>query len=321
MTILDVAHQVSVRLRRQLERVRPAALLRNRVAAAQLGVGFAIEEEGKSIRLTRGERHMLIQTHDTGLIWEAVHAFDYFWDAVLPKRVDGHEEIDLRGSRTHTLRRSGLEMEFTAQPETDDVNEIYLDLGGIKPGHVVLDCGAYCGGSSMAMSKVVGPSGRVVAFEPDARNRGALERNLAAHRVENVTVVPKGIWSRTTTIAFYEGGHMGSRIVEDAEPAPRVATAPVTSLVDAVRDNDLARVDFVKMDIEGAEVPALEAARDWIREAKPRFVVEAHTIDGEPTAPKIVEIFRSCGLRTKLLHETFGAGFYLVFAHAPDARI
>ena len=89
--------------------------------------------------------------------------------------------LDCRGARFHRLRPSGLSLRFTALPEPECTSETYLQHARLAPGDLVLDLGAYCGGTTLAFARAVGPGGHVVAFEPDPANAAALRENVARH--------------------------------------------------------------------------------------------------------------------------------------------
>jgi FkbM family methyltransferase len=102
-----------------------------------------------------------------------------------------------------------------------------------QPGRVV-DFGAYCGGSTLAFARDVGPGGHVVAFEPDPANAAALRENVARHADGAVTVREAGVWSESAELEFAAEGNMGAAIASVlARPAATVCV-PVLSLADAM---------------------------------------------------------------------------------------
>ena len=209
----------------------------------------------------------------------AIESFNYFHDAVEPVMTHGVAVVDCRSSRIHTLRPSGLALRFTGFPEPESTSETYLLHAGLDSGDLVLDLGAYCGGSTLAFAGVVGPAGRVVAFEPDPANAAALRENVARYAPGIVSVREAGVWHTTGELPFAAEGNMGAAI---ASVLPRpAATVPVAvlSLADAIafacEVSGLPRVAFIKMDVEGAEVAALEHA-EILRVHRPRLTIELH---------------------------------------------
>lgn len=145
----------------------------------------------------------------------------------------------------------------------------------VRPGAVVLDVGANIGWWTLHLQRWAGPRGRVLAFEPDASERARLERNLALNASSTVAVSPEAV-SDTVGEAWlsptYDGGT--THLVDDPEKA--AGRVPVTT-VDAVAEREgLARLDFLKVDIEGAEVRLLAGAEKTLARFRPALMVELY---------------------------------------------
>ncbi|QSZ68030.1 FkbM family methyltransferase [Methanofollis aquaemaris] len=141
-----------------------------------------------------------------------------------------------------------------------------------RPGDIVVDAGACWGETAVWFSRFVGPSGRVHAFEPAGANRRVIERVVEKNDLtSSVVTVPLGLWDQETTLTFSgtgrmfrQGGGVGG------------AEVPVTTLDRYVEETGLDRVDFIKMDIEGAELPALAGAEKSIREFRPDLAISVY---------------------------------------------
>lgn len=142
---------------------------------------------------------------------------------------------------------------------------------------VVVDAGAYPGEFSIAAAK---KGAKVIALEPDPQNVEELKDNLALNGVENdVEVVEKGLWNRRTEKSFQrdKGIGMASRLDKDAE-----AKIQLDTLDNIVSDRE--KPDLVKMDIEGAEIEALDGCVQTIDEHNPIFEIATyHFRDGRRT--------------------------------------
>ena len=249
--------------------------------------------------------------------------FDYYHRAVESTDVDGWAVVDYTRPAWHTFRPSGRRFYFTALAEPERTTDAYLAFAGLQPGDLVLDLGAYCGGATVAFARTVGPTGHVVAVEPDPANAAALRVNLAHHAVPSVTVIEAGVWSETGTVAFAAEGNMGSAVAAVlARPSPTVGV-PVLSLDDLVREavrlSGLPRVAFLKVDIEGAEVPMLETAEDVIRQHRPRLAVEPHFTPAGPINTEAVEMLLT-GFGYTCERVYHGVGFHPMITATPSAQ-
>lgn len=128
----------------------------------------------------------------------------------------------------------------------------------ISPGMTVLDVGANIGIYTEFLAKLVGPSGRVVAFEPEQRNVEHL-RN-AARNYKQVEVVHAAVSDRSGTLKLFVADDLNvdHRTYAPLETRRSVDVAAV-ALDDFVSEGD--HVDVIKMDIQGAELAALRGAR------------------------------------------------------------
>jgi FkbM family methyltransferase len=143
----------------------------------------------------------------------------------------------------------------------------------VPAGGVALDVGANIGWWTLHLHRWVGAEGRVLAFEPDASERARLERNLALNHAANVVVSAEAV-SDTTGRVFlsptFDGGT--THIVDEAEAAG--ASVDATTVDAVVERAGLARLDFIKCDIEGAEMRFLAGAGETVRRFRPAMMLE-----------------------------------------------
>jgi FkbM family methyltransferase len=158
---------------------------------------------------------------------------------------------------------------------------------------VILDAGANIGLFSLyALST---GTASVIAFEPSPGNAKCLLTNLDAYlQAGRVQLVPKGVWSHATTLRFSTrntnnpGGH---HIAEDGE-----IEVSVTSIDEVVEELGVSHLDYIKMDVEGAEVKALDGARKTIARFRPRLCVATeHTDDLYENAAAVITKMKDFG--------------------------
>jgi FkbM family methyltransferase len=135
-------------------------------------------------------------------------------------------------------------------------------------GDVVLDCGTYTGNTSLYFSHKVGDAGHVYGFEAASATFEKYRRNMSGQA--NVTPVQAAVCEFSGQTRFAGGDAANAAIREDG------AAVAAISLDDFCGQRGLPRVDFIKMDIEGAEARALEGARRTIRKHSPKMAVSAY---------------------------------------------
>lgn len=151
----------------------------------------------------------------------------------------------------------------------------------VQPGDVVLDVGGCWGDTALYFASLVGAQGKVYTFEVDPESLQILRTNLAlnpelARRVE---VVPVALWRKSDeTLEFAQAGRMTTVLEEKRGGA---VSATTLTLDDFVTRHGLNRVDFVKMDVEGAELDVLDGARETLERFGPKLGVAAYHRDDD----------------------------------------
>lgn len=174
----------------------------------------------------------------------------------------------------------------------------FLRLGG-----TFWDVGAHAGFFSAFASRLVGPEGAVVAFEPLPANRDRLAKTLEANSCSNVTVMPVAVGDRCGKVAFYSAPSSFMWSLLPTSPGAcglEVECVTLDSLGTAI-----ALPDLVKLDVEGAEVQVLRAGVEFLRTVRPVVIVEMASQDQRTVglAKGVVPFYRfePCGPRHQLL--------------------
>lgn len=187
----------------------------------------------------------------------------------------------------------------------------------LKPGMTVLDIGAHHGLYTLISSKIVGPEGRVFAFEPSRRERRALILNVWLNKIKfaisrNVTVQGLAVGEEDTETDLYVAddwaGAFNSLRPPNVSASTSKARVRVVSLDHWTAAHSVTTVNFVKLDIEGAELAALRGAQRLLA-ARPRpvLLVEVYDIRTQPwgyPAREIVQLLDRFGYRWFSLRET-----------------
>ncbi len=138
------------------------------------------------------------------------------------------------------------------------------------PGETVIDAGAFDGATSLDFAHRVGREGRVHALEPSARNVARLEDAVAGSAEGGRVVVHAlGCWERSGVLAL-GGDEDDPSQLRVAERGERIR---VTSIDELVRGHRIRRVDWIKLDVEGAEREALLGAEETLASHRPKLAV------------------------------------------------
>jgi len=141
--------------------------------------------------------------------------------------------------------------------------------GMVKPSYVCFDLGTHIGYFSLLLSKLVGDQGRVFSVEASPTTFARLQRNLALNSCRNVTAVNRAIGDHMGFVGINTvDGNTGSSSITDS------GDVPMTTLDALVRDSKVDRIDFIKCDIEGAEMAFLRGATGALQRFRPTLLME-----------------------------------------------
>jgi FkbM family methyltransferase len=146
-------------------------------------------------------------------------------------------------------------------------DELYKFHPKVQNGGIILDCGANMGLSVLYFGLNY-PDHKIIAFEPEEAIFKVLEENVKTFDLKNVTIYQKAVWTKPETLTFHSDGGMGGRVNNKYEktnnPVYQVETVVLRDYI-----ND--KVDFLKIDIEGAEVEVLNHCQDKLAQVKHLF--------------------------------------------------
>jgi FkbM family methyltransferase len=199
------------------------------------------------------------------------------------------------------------------------INRIYhFDSPSLSP--TVLDCGGNIG-MSVLYYKLIYPQARITTFEPDPSVFGYLQDNMARHGMHDVQVVQAAVCGREGSLTFHSDGKYASNLASETAPLEEGWTkrrVPCVRLSSYLTEP----VDFLKINIEGAEWEALADSGERLRCIN-EMVIEYHHLPGLPrTLHRILELLDRQGfeyLINDFDSETNG-GVQPPFRLAPDSR-
>lgn len=175
----------------------------------------------------------------------------------------------------------------------------------IKPGYVILDIGAHIGLTAAIFGTMVKEQGRVFSFEPTPASFATLKETLRINGLQNiVTPVNMPVTEKSGKVDFFISDtkvDFANSLVEWEEgKVLHAIQMDATSIDDFVATQKLTRIDFVKIDAEGAELSVLIGGKKTLSKFKPRVILALH-----PTAIStnghsllsIYELIKSMGFK------------------------
>ena len=176
---------------------------------------------------------------------------------------------------------------------------VYERYFRVKKDEIVLDIGAYIGSFTMTVAK---RAKKVLAIEPDPKNYACLKANVS--RFANVRTIRKGVWNSKKKLKLYLDSRYPVAHSVVIQPGNKSVDIEVDALDNIVSELGFNKVDFIKMNIEGAEIEALEGAKQVLKSVK-KIVLDAHHIrDGKPTYPLVCRLLEAKGFKTRIVEGT-----------------
>lgn len=170
-----------------------------------------------------------------------------------------------------------------AETIAEQQSAIYEGVGAaVEPGDVALDCGANVG---VYTRHALDHGARlVVAIEPAQESLDCLRRNVSKEISDGrVIVYPKGVWNKDDQLTLSVGPTFASSASSVAiDRGGKGSTVHLTTIDKLVAELHLHTVDFIKMDIEGAEMQALEGAVETVRRFHPRMAISTEHRTSDP---------------------------------------
>ena len=130
----------------------------------------------------------------------------------------------------------------------------------------LVDCGAFNGDDIHDFIKLFPDYRKIYAIEPDQENIAKLEKRIKEEKIQRISVIPKGVYQKSTTLSFSSQQGVASHIDERGEES--VSVVAIDEVLQEHKDNIL-----IKMDIEGSEMDALIGAAKTIEQKHPCLTI------------------------------------------------
>jgi FkbM family methyltransferase len=182
-----------------------------------------------------------------------------------------------------------------------EVVNVLVEL--VRPGWLALDIGAHVGFYTLILSKLVGPHGSVIAFEPLPCNFSVLSENIRMNSCSHARAVNKALLDHTCEMSpdiIDDEQLPGSVPFSEDTGAERLSVGAV-SLDDFLRDAKHP-THFMKIDVEGAESLVLKGACNTIQLNHPAMVIEIHHGNSSPDESPSIRQLRDWGYQVRWLN-------------------
>jgi len=181
------------------------------------------------------------------------------------------------------------------EPEVQAVLQKYL-----RPGMTVYDIGANIGFFALLAARLVGATGRVTAFEADPEIAARLRENVERNKDAPISVEEKAVWSSSNPVFFARADAavspdrgLGHVIENDSgKSAPGTIRVEAVSVDGYVGESEAP--DFIKCDVEGAEVEVFRGTAKFLNERRPIILCEMH---GDKNRQTLLTMFENLGYR------------------------
>jgi FkbM family methyltransferase len=190
------------------------------------------------------------------------------------------------------------------RPFTDDVDKTAStyetntrSLIDLHNANVAIDVGANIGVLTLWISRIVGPTGKVLALEPEPDNFQVLQYNVGLNSIDNVVPLQVALGSATGHASMWipspsEMGRVGQ--IPSGHPKSRNFQATLTTLDLLAASCNLTTIDLIKIDVEGGELSVLKGGTNSLRKFGPKLIIEVH---GPDSLARVMSLLHSLNFR------------------------
>jgi FkbM family methyltransferase len=253
-----------------------------------------------------------------------------YWDAIeIAKSLANHEDtynpnfihyilkkFDLKAIGYDTklyFTEKGIAVNFIIEQYAYKINA--TKIVAVEKGDTVLDIGACWGDTALYFATNCGVNGHVYSFEfiPDNLKLFHINTALNPKVLSRITLVESPVSNRIGETIYFKD-HGPSSKVSFTSFDDQTGTSTTISIDDFVRSNGVTKIDFIKMDIEGAEPKALEGAIETLKKFKPKLAIAIyHNMDDFATIPNWI-LSLDLGYKIYIGHYTIHSEETICFA-------
>lgn len=182
----------------------------------------------------------------------------------------------------------------------DDKQKYYK----IDRGDTIVELGAYIGYYTLKMAKAVGETGRAITIEPVDRNLKLLRKNIRENHLTNVvTIIPKGAWKDKGKLTLYQGERQDCSMFQEVSSHGIAKEVEVDTVDNMLQGLGINKVDFIVVEINGAEIEALEGMKETLKRTLNLVIAAQYRRFGQPSYKTVLRMLKNEGFNTTVDEE------------------
>jgi len=180
----------------------------------------------------------------------------------------------------------------------------HLIFDEVKSDMTVLDIGSNIGYYAVLESKLIGESGKIISIEPSPLNFKILEKNLKLQKIENFQTYNIAIGDKNEVIEFLVSKKSNWSKIKELNENPgendEVIKVPLKTLDSFCKENNIMKIDLIRMDVEGYETNIISGAEETLKKFKPMLMIEVHKMYlGQKRTKEFLEKLNKFGYEIK----------------------
>lgn len=195
----------------------------------------------------------------------------------------------------------GFVIKYKDVPSPAAVNYLFFKQFTNRNFDIIVDAGGFMGTYGFLMANKY-PKAKVYIFEADPVNFQRIKINLALNKLTNVIIEPIGLWDKKDKLKMSVGSDLASSVINEKTDNNTVEIDVISMDEYFAAEKD--RTVYIKMNIEGAEIAALNGGRDFIASNKTDLnICSDHLVDGQLSYVTVEKIFASMGMPYQTLRD------------------
>ena len=148
----------------------------------------------------------------------------------------------------------------------------------LKPSDMILDIGANVGYTSLTFAKFINDKGKIFSFEPEKKNYNTFLKNIKLNKFNNIYPHKLAVADENKSIKLYlsksENDGIHSTLLHTDTLSENYEEVEAVKMDDFVKNNNITKVNFVKIDVEGAEIDVINGMKQVMSDNQPVIILE-----------------------------------------------